>query len=121
MGKLEHCTGQQQISKYNIYKEMVWGILPYFLLFQSKSFVIHFEVLLKNFQVDSTAFKKVIEWLYSGQVKLTIPQCDDVIRLCKHCKLDQLKDEIQYAMAKANSFGKLIVICLSQNSTFREI
>ena len=63
--------------------------------------------------MDSTAFKKVIEWLYSGQVKLTIPQCDDVIRLCKHCKLDQLKDEIQYAMAKANSFGKLIVYRLS--------
>ena len=48
----------------------------------------------------------MIEWLYSGQVKLTIPQCDDAMLLAKQCKLEQLKDEIQHAVTKANSFGK---------------
>ena len=57
-------------------------------------------------QVDSVAFRKVIEWLYSGQVKLTIPECDDALRLSKHCKLDNLTEEIELAINKANSFGK---------------
>ena len=48
----------------------------------------------------------MIEWLYSGQVKLTIPQCDDALLLAKQCKLEQLKEEIQQAVTKANSFGK---------------
>lgn len=59
-----------------------------------------------KFQVDSIAFQKVIEWLYSGQAKLTIPQCDDAMLLAKQCKLEQLKEEIQQAVNKANSFGK---------------
>ena len=58
------------------------------------------------FQVDSIAFQKVIEWLYSGQAKLTIPQCEDAMLLAKQCKLEQLKEEIQQAVNKANSFGK---------------
>jgi ankyrin repeat/BTB/POZ domain-containing protein 1 len=45
-----------------------------------------------------------VEWLYSGQVKLTVPQCDDAIRLCRQCKLKQLEEEIQYAFTKANSY-----------------
>ena len=35
----------------------------------------------------------MIEWLYSGQAKLTIPQCDDAMLLAKQCKLEQLKEE----------------------------
>ena len=47
----------------------------------------------------------MIEWLYSCQAKLTIPQCDDAMLLAKQCKLEQLKEEIQLAVNKANSFG----------------
>ena len=59
-------------------------------------------------QVDCVAFRKIIEWLYIGQAKLTIPQSDDVLRLCKQCKLEQLKEEVECAITKANSFGKII-------------
>ena len=47
-----------------------------------------------------------MEWLYSGQVKLAVPQCDDAIRLSRQCKLEQLEEEIQHAFSKALSFGE---------------
>ena len=58
-------------------------------------------------QVDPTAFYRVLEWLYTGQVKLNVSQCDDVIRLCKQCKLPDLEEEIENALIKADSFGEL--------------
>jgi hypothetical protein len=63
-------------------------------------------VLNHKFQVDPTAFYRILEWLYTGQVKLNVSQCDDVLRLCKQCKLQELEDEIQDALIKADSFGK---------------
>ena len=61
-------------------------------------------------QVDSAAFYRIMEWLYTGQVKLSIQQCDDVLRLCKQCKLSDLEEETQNALTKANSFGKQIAV-----------
>jgi len=61
-------------------------------------------VSVHNKLVDCVAFRKIIEWLYIGQAKLTIPQSDDVLRLCKQCKLAQLKEEVECAITKANSF-----------------
>ena len=58
----------------------------------------------------------MIEWLYSGQAKLTIPQCEDAMLLAKQCKLEQLKEEIQQAVNKANSFGNhCFLIFLTKN------
>ena len=48
----------------------------------------------------------MIEWLYTGQVKLAISQLDDALRLCKQCRLDEFEEEIQTAFTKADSFGK---------------
>ena len=50
----------------------------------------------------------MIEWLYTGQVKLAISQLDDALRLCKQCRLDEFEEEIQTAFTKADSFGKLL-------------
>jgi hypothetical protein len=58
------------------------------------------------FQVDPTAFCRILEWLYTGQVKLNVSQCDDVIRLCKQCKLQELEEEVHNALIKADLFGK---------------
>ena len=61
----------------------------------------------------------MIEWLYSGQAKLTIPQCEDAMLLAKQCKLEQLKEEIQQAVNKANSFGNhCYLIFQIQNFSF---
>ena len=61
----------------------------------------------------------MIEWLYSGQAKLTIPQCEDAMLLAKQCKLEQLKEEIQQAVNKANSFGNdFYLIFRQQNFVF---
>ena len=57
-------------------------------------------------QVDSAVFHKVIEWLYTGQIKLQISQCDDALRLCKQCRLDGLREEIEHSLRKTYEFGK---------------
>jgi len=54
--------------------------------------------------VDSAVFHKVIEWLYTGQIKLQISQCDDALRLCKQCRLDGLREEIEHSLRKTYEF-----------------
>jgi hypothetical protein len=51
-------------------------------------------------------------------VKLNIPQCDDVIRLCKQCKLQELEEEIENALVKADSFGRYHEIRIEPTSLF---
>ena len=48
----------------------------------------------------------MIEWLYTGQVKLGIDQLEDALKLCKQCRLDDFAEEISAAFIKADSFGK---------------
>lgn len=46
----------------------------------------------------------MIEWLYTGQVKLDVAQLEDALKLCKQCKLTEFGEEIQAAFTKADSF-----------------
>jgi hypothetical protein len=63
-------------------------------------------VFINNSLVDSSVFYRIIEWLYTGQVKFAVSQYEDALRLCKQCRLDDLEKEIQSAFIKADSFGK---------------
>ena len=62
-------------------------------------------VTINNVLVDGTVFHRMIEWLYTGQVKLMIGQIDDALRLCKQCRLLEFEEEIHAAFTKADSFG----------------
>merc|ERR1712226_1458027 len=61
-------------------------------------------VTINNVLVDGTVFHRMIEWLYTGQVKLMIGQIDDALRLCKQCRLLEFEEEIHAAFTKADSF-----------------
>merc|ERR1719195_134313 len=61
-------------------------------------------VAINNSLVDSSVFYRVIEWLYTGQVKFAVSQYEDALRLCKQCRLEDLEEEIQSAFIKADSF-----------------
>ena len=63
-------------------------------------------VTINNSLVDSSVFYRIMEWLYTGQVKFAVSQYEDALRLCKQCRLDDLEEEIQSAFIKADSFGK---------------
>ena len=63
-------------------------------------------VTINNLLVDSSVFYRMIEWLYTGQVKFAVSQYEDALRLCKQCRLEDLEEEIQSAFIKADSFGK---------------
>jgi len=61
-------------------------------------------VFINNSLVDSSVFYRMIEWLYTGQVKFAVSQYEDALRLCKQCRLEDLEQEIQSAFIKADSF-----------------
>ena len=63
-------------------------------------------VFINNSLVDSSVFYRILEWLYTGQVKLAISQYEDALRLCKQCRLEDFSEEIHAAFTKADSFGK---------------
>lgn len=61
-------------------------------------------VTISNSLVDSSVFYRMIEWLYTGQVKMEVSQFEDALRLCKQCRLGEFEEEIQAAFTKADSF-----------------
>ena len=63
-------------------------------------------ISINNSLVDSAVFYRILEWLYTGQVKLAVAQYEDALRLCKQCRLEEFEEEIQAAFVKADSFGK---------------
>lgn len=63
-------------------------------------------VSINNSLVDSSVFYRIIEWLYTGQVKFAVSQYEDALRLCKQCRLEDLDEEVHLAFTKADNFGK---------------
>lgn len=59
-----------------------------------------------KFQVDGEAFRLIVEWLYTAQVKIEAKLLEDVRRLCKQCKLHRLENDLEAAVLKAENFGK---------------
>ena len=57
-------------------------------------------------QVESSAFYLVLEWIYTGQMKIPKDQIDEVQRICKQCKLSQLHSDIAEAWDRTKKFGK---------------
>eukprot|EP00092_Neocalanus_flemingeri_P056552 GFUD01067064.1.p1 GENE.GFUD01067064.1~~GFUD01067064.1.p1 ORF type:complete len:501 (+),score=170.32 GFUD01067064.1:80-1504(+) len=62
------------------------------------------EVNIHHRLVSAQAFKQMLEWLYTGQVKVDVKDVSDFAKLIKHCKLTQLQTELDQAFKKADSF-----------------
>ncbi|XP_059091726.1 ankyrin repeat and BTB/POZ domain-containing protein 1-like isoform X2 [Tigriopus californicus] len=61
-------------------------------------------ISLRNSLVDGEAFRLIVEWLYTAQVKIEAKLVEDVKRLCKQCKLDRLENDLEAAVLKAENF-----------------
>ena len=69
----------------------------------------------------------MIEWIYTGQVKLGIDQLEDALKLCKQCHLDDFAGEILTAFAKADEFvatkrgTKIKTVCVESKGSQRKL
>jgi len=62
------------------------------------------EVNLSRRLVSLPAFKNLMEWLYTGQVKVEVRDLVELSKLAKYCKLNLLGEELEKAFNKADEF-----------------
>lgn len=62
------------------------------------------EVNIHHRLVSAQAFRLMLEWLYTGQVKVDVKDVSDLSKLIKYCKLMLLQTELDQAFKKADSF-----------------
>ena len=55
--------------------------------------------------VTSRAFRLLLEYIYTGQVKVDIRDMEDLNKLAKYCKMEFLSTELEDAYKKADSWG----------------
>ncbi len=53
------------------------------------------------------ALELLMEWLYTAKVKVEVSLVEDLRLLCRQCKLQDLDQELEDALKKAQSFGIL--------------
>jgi len=61
-------------------------------------------VTLGNRHITAHAFKLLLEYIYTGQVKVDIKDLSDLNKLAKHCKMSVLQNELDDAYKKAENF-----------------
>lgn len=59
-------------------------------------------------QVHPSAFKSLMQYIYTARLETHIEAVDDCIRLAVQCRLPLLKEELENMVNKVNSFGKII-------------
>jgi len=62
------------------------------------------DVALSHRLVSFPAFCNLLEWLYTGQVKVEVKNLNEFSKLVKFCKLKLLLEELQKAFDKADEF-----------------
>merc|ERR1712037_823058 len=63
-------------------------------------------VNLSHRLISFPAFTNLLEWLYTGQVKLEVKNLAEFSKLARYCKLTLLQEELDRAFNKANEFGE---------------
>lgn len=63
-------------------------------------------------QVRPSAFKSLLQYIYTARLEIHIDTVDDCIRLAVQCQLPLLKEELEDMVKKVNSFGKVKVMRL---------
>jgi ankyrin repeat/BTB/POZ domain-containing protein 1 len=61
--------------------------------------------------VHPSAFKSLMQYIYTARVETHIEAVDECIRLAVQCRLPLLKEELQNMVKKVNSFGKINIFC----------
>lgn len=59
----------------------------------------------------ASAFKSLMQYIYTARLETHIDAVDDCIRLAVQCRLPLLKEELENMVKKVNSFGEIIFIC----------
>jgi ankyrin repeat/BTB/POZ domain-containing protein 1 len=62
-------------------------------------------------QVRPSAFKSLMQYIYTARLETHIEAVDECIRLAVQCRLPLLKKELKNMVKKVNSFGKINLIC----------
>lgn len=57
-------------------------------------------------QVDPSAFKTLIQYLYTGRLNTPIDEVEECIRLAIQCRLPDLRERLEEANKRLASFGK---------------
>lgn len=60
---------------------------------------------LKNRRVKPSAFRAILQYLYTDRLHIDIDGIDDCIRLAHQCKLEQLKSQLQMRLDSIEVFG----------------
>ena len=53
-----------------------------------------------------SAFKSLMQYIYTARLETHMDSVDDCIRLATQCRLPLLKEELEDMVKKVNSFGK---------------
>ena len=61
-------------------------------------------VNISHKQVSSKAFQLLLEYIYTGQVKVDIKDMEDLSKLAKYCKMEVLTGELELAYKKADDW-----------------
>lgn len=59
-------------------------------------------------QVHPSAFKSLMQFIYTARLETHIDAVDDCKRLAVQCRLPMLKHELEKMVKKVNSFGEII-------------
>jgi ankyrin repeat/BTB/POZ domain-containing protein 1 len=62
-------------------------------------------------QVHPSAFKSLMQYIYTARLEIDIDAVDDCVCLAVQCRLPLLKEELEDMVKKVNSFGKVNLIC----------
>ncbi|XP_046653588.1 ankyrin repeat and BTB/POZ domain-containing protein 1-like isoform X1 [Daphnia pulicaria] len=84
-------------------------------------------VKLQNKLVDLTAFKSIIQYLYSGRLNTLLDEVDECMRLAMQCRLPSLKDRLEEARKRSIAFAetkpgtKIKVLTLESKEFLEEV
>lgn len=56
-------------------------------------------------KVDPTAFKALMQYMYTGRLNTPIEEVEECIRLAIQCRLPDLKERLEEANKRVASFG----------------
>jgi ankyrin repeat/BTB/POZ domain-containing protein 1 len=60
--------------------------------------------------VRPSAFKSLLQYIYTARLETHMDTVDDCIRLAVQCQLPLLKEELEAMVKKVNSFGKVNLV-----------
>lgn len=60
--------------------------------------------------IDPKVFEEFVKFLYTGKLKCTKDQCDEMIRLANRCRVQGMVPLLEGVRVQSMSFGKFILL-----------